>query len=663
MLSTTEDFQRTDFLVKYQPVEGLDSWVHRLIGRCKLLNSRSDGLARQALVIEEEAESLRHIPDPELTRRCRELRQRVKREGLGEAIEWTALLPVLVEIAHRTLRLRPYREQIMGTLALGKNQIVEMATGEGKTLTIALAGTLSGWTQVPVHIVTANDYLARRDAQTMKPLYDFCGVSVAHLEQALSPRDRREAYRAQVVYTTAKELVADFLRDRLRLGQLHSGQIRAVRNMLHGARDISGDIIQRGLHTVIIDEADNLMIDEAVTPLVISRKQQNEALTEAIRLASRIASELEEGEHYESEGRNHKVRLLPAGDDPIEEAARTLDSVYQTAGWFRELVVKALQAQLYYHRDKQYVVRDDRIVIVDDFTGRLMEGRSWKQGLHQAVEAKESVPITDPTESMASLSFQRFFNFFRKISGITGTAREAAPEFWSIYNLSFVRIPVHKPCQRIEHPARILLTMDDKWRAIIDEILAIHAENRPILVGSRSIQDSEHLAGLLLREGIGARLLNANQESEEARIIAFAGQESMITIATNMAGRGTDIKLGSGVAGQGGLHVISTEMNESRRIDRQLFGRAGRQGDPGSARLFVSFEDELILRYGAAWRRTMARTWLAAGLPGGTWLARRTFSHAQRNASRLAFRRRKSVMRQDRWLEEMFALNSLDFGK
>ena len=662
MLSTTADFQKTDFLVKYQPLEGLDAWVHGLIGRVKLLRSGSDDLGVQADRVLSEAESLTHISDGGLKRLCSELRQQVKRERMSVVQERISFLPVLVEAAYRSLKLRPYREQIMGTLALGDSRIVEMATGEGKTLTIALAGVLAGWTQLPTHIVTANDYLARRDAVIMAPLYEFCRVSVAHVDQKQAPQERRAAYEAAVVYTTAKELVADFLRDRLRLGQLHSGQIRAVRNMLHGAPDVSEQIIQRGLHTVIIDEADNLLIDEAVTPLIISRKQQNESLAAAIRLASEIAGDFVEGEYFECDERRSKVNLLPSAESAIEARAAELDSVYRGAGWLRELVVKALVAQLYYHRDKQYVVKDDAIVIVDDFTGRLMEGRSWKQGLHQAVEAKEKVPITDPTESMASLSFQRFFNFFRRISGITGTAREAAPEFWRIYDLSFVRIPGHKPCQRDEEAPRIYGAMDAKWAALIDEILAVHAEGRPVLVGSRSIQDSEHVADLLQDRGISSRLLNATRESEEARIIALAGQKEVITIATNMAGRGTDIKLGQGVAKKGGLHVISTEMNESRRIDRQLFGRAGRQGDPGTAVAFVSFDDELMIKHCASWRRYLARWLFESKLFGGRWLARRTFEHAQKNASKLAYRRRKGVMRHDRWLEEMFALNSLDFG-
>jgi preprotein translocase subunit SecA len=380
-------------------------------------------------------------------------------------------------------------------------------------------------------------------------------------------------------------------------------------------------------------------------------------------LASALASELKEGEHYTREDKRQRIELLPATDTLVEEKASELDSVYRGSGWLRELVVKALVAQLYYHKDKHYVIQESRVIIVDDFTGRLMEGRSWKQGLHQAIEAKEGVPITDPTESMASLSFQRFFNFFRQISGITGTARESALEFWQTYNLSFIRIPVHKPCQRIEQRPRIFLTMEEKWDAIVQEIVAFQKLDRPILVGSRSIRDSEHLAKLLQDKEISYRLLNARSESEEAMIIARAGQEGVVTIATNMAGRGTDIKLARNVPDLGGLHVISTEMNESRRIDRQLFGRAGRQGDPGSSILFASFEDELIQKHYSYTLRNLTLFYVKKRLPGSRWLAVKVFQQAQKNASRQAFRRRQAVMKQDRWLEEMFALNSLDFGK
>lgn len=663
MLSTTSDFQKTDFLVKYKPVEGLDRVVHGWIGRFKFIFRKEHSLATRAEMILQEADSLKTLSNSDLKQQIKTLRQQVRREGLGEKLERAVFLPLLVEVADRTLQLRPYREQVMGALSLGGSHIVEMATGEGKTLTIAIAGVLAGWSELPVHIVTANDYLAERDAKIMRDLYEFCGVSVAHVTQKLNPYERQEAYQSNVVYTTAKELVADFLRDRLKLGQLHSAHIRAVRNMLHGARDISSQIIQRGLHTIIVDEADNLMIDEAVTPLIISRKQENESLSKAIKLASSLASELKLDEHYSREDQRQRIELLPATDELIEEEAKQLDSVYRGAGWFRELVVKALVAQLYYHKDKHYVLQDDKVVIVDDFTGRLMEGRSWKQGLHQAIEAKEGVPITDPTESMASLSFQRFFNFFRQISGITGTARESAAEFWHTYNLAYVRIPVHKPCQREEQRPRIFQTMDEKWAAIVEEIKSIQQMDRPILVGSRSIRDSEHLAKLLQDQEISYRLLNARSESEEAMIIARAGQEGVVTIATNMAGRGTDIKLARDVPALGGLHVISTEMNESQRIDRQLFGRAGRQGDPGSSVLFASFEDELIQKHCSFGLRNIAQFLFSTRLPGSKFIAHKAFQRAQKNASRQAFRRRQSVMKQDRWLEEMFALNSLDFGR
>lgn len=663
MLSTTADFQKTDFLIKYQPLEGLDGFVHGLAGISDRLFHQNVSLATQAEAILAEADQLRGLSDTDLRVRIKALRPEVKREGLAGKTGRSDLLAILAEVADRTLKLRPYREQVMGALALEGNHIVEMATGEGKTLTIALAGVLAGWKGFPVHIVTANDYLAERDARIMQPLYEFCKVGVSHITSKMDPRQRQEAYQAQVVYTTAKELVADFLRDRLRLGQLHSAKIRAVRNMLHGAKDVTNEIIQRGLHTIIVDEADNLMVDEAVTPLIISRKQENDSLSHAIKLASSLASTLVQDEHYSRDDQRQQIKLLPATDSLIAEKALQLDSVYSGAGWLRELVVKALVAQLFYNRDKHYVVQDGKIVIVDDFTGRLMEGRTWKQGLHQAVEAKEGVEITDPTESMASLSFQRFFNFFRKVSGITGTAREAAPEFWRTYNLGFVRIPVHKKCQRDEQSARLFTTMEQKWEAIVREVIEVHKQNRPILVGSRSIHDSEHVAALIEAEGLVVRLLNARSESEEARIIARAGEEGAITIATNMAGRGTDIKLGRDVAGLGGLHVISTEMNESGRIDRQLFGRAGRQGDPGSSVLFASFEDELIKKHCPYWLANFARSTWAKNLDGSNPLALKLFQHSQRNATRQAVRRRKAVMKQDRWLEEMFALNSMEFGR
>lgn len=662
MLPTTIEYQATDLVVNRPLPTGLDQIVHKMAGAWKNQFEPSSTLAREAEAILQASEERREFHDTQLQMEIREHRLQVRRNRTHPREAARAALPALIEAAWRLLRLRPYREQVMGTLALQGAHISEMATGEGKTLTIALAAVAPGWTQFPCHIITANDYLAERDAKTMQRFYEFCGLSVASVLRDMSAEDRRKAYRADIVYTTSKEMVADFLRDRLRLKRLHPAAFRGNRKLMDRWFDPAAQLIQRGLHTAIVDEADNLLIDEAVTPLIISRKQENPAMVKAIRRVDAIARNLEEGRDYEKDARRRRIDLLPPVDEKLEQQADDLADYYRQSTWLRELLEKAIAARVFFQRDKQYVVQDEEIIIVDDFTGRLMQGRSWKQGLQQAIEAKEGVPITDPSESVVSLSFQRFFRFFRHLSGITGTAREAAAEFWNVYNLSLVRIPYHRPCIRVDDPVRIFPTREAKWDAIVQEIIRVHATGRPILVGSRSIKDSEYLSEMLNLHGLAHRLLNASREREEAQIIALAGHHDGITIATNMAGRGTDIKLFDQVARLGGLHVIATEINESFRIDRQLYGRAGRQGDPGSSATLVSLEDDLLVQQTPALHRWVT-SFYRLPLPFRQELARWAVRTAQRRTERKAGRQRQAVMRRDSWIEEVFALSGMELGQ
>jgi preprotein translocase subunit SecA len=661
MLSTTAEYQCTELLVNKALPKGLDQLVHGIAGRIRRLKNPAPNLARLADRVLEESEQLRKTSDNHLRKILSQHRREIRRERADPVLQVQAALPALVEASWRLLKMRPYREQIMGMLALQDPNITEMATGEGKTLTIALAGVTAGWTQLPCHIVTANDYLAERDARTMGPLYEFCGVSVGAVPASLDPAARLEIYRRDVVYTTSKELVADFLRDRLRLKRLHPAAFRAHRKLANPQFDAARQLLQRGLHTTIIDEADNLLIDEAGTPLIISRRQENKALVSAIHIADKVARTLQEDVDYTLDIPNRRVELKATAKTAIREQREGLAAFYREASWLEELLEKALTARAFFIRDKQYVVQDEEIIIVDDFTGRLMQGRSWKQGLQQAIEAKEGIPITDPTESVASLSFQRFFRFFRKISGITGTAKEAAAEFWEVYNLRFIRIPRHLPSQRLDAKARIYRTKEQKFASIVDEISSLHAQGRPVLVGTRSIRDSVTLSEMVSERGMAHRLLNASLEREEARIIALAGHLDGITIATNMAGRGTDIKPDPEVIALGGLHVIATEMNESGRIDRQLYGRAGRQGDPGSSSTHISLEDELFPQHAPLLLRLL-KTAHTLPFPLRTIFARVCVHHAQRRAERKAFRQRKAVMRRDNWLEDTFALSGLEIG-
>ena len=466
----------------------------------------------------------------------------------------------------------------------------------------------------------------------------------------MTPGDRQRQYGADVVYTTSKELVADFLRDRLILGPLADPGRRTVVRFLRPS-GAALPLVLRGLHTAIVDEADNQMIDEAVTPLIISRRQDDPELVEASRLSDRLAAALIVGEDYEIDTEFKEVRLSPPGREKIADwcVARRAGRFSRPA-WMATLVVQALQARHFFLRDKQYVIVDGQVLIVDEFTGRLMPGRSWRLGLHQAVEAKEGVPITQPTESLARLSFQRFFRLFHHLAGITGTGLEARREFWRVYDLPAVAIPPHRPCRRSVWPPRYFVDAASKWAAVVNQILQVHEEGRPILVGTRSVAASEHLGRLLSAHNLAFAILNAIRHREEAAIISMAGESHAITIATNMAGRGTDIRLGAGVAKAGGLHVILTERHESGRIDRQLQGRAGRQGDPGSTCTFASFEDELADRFLPRAFRRMAVAMLGAGSPAGRRVARWAFDWAQRRANSRAYQQRRAVIVQDQRL-------------
>jgi preprotein translocase subunit SecA len=557
-------------------------------------------------------------------------------------------LALLREAARRECGLQPYPVQLAGALALHRGHLAEMATGEGKTLVAALAAVLAGWSGRPCHVVTVNDYLAARDAAWFRPLLTFAGLDVAAVTGDLDPRQRRESYASAVVYTTAKELLADYLRDRLALGESGFAERLALRLAVRGT---SENVVQRGLDTAIVDEADSVLIDEAVTPLIISREAVNTALRDACVEAQRLSAEFERDVDYKVNRRYKEVELKPAGRAKLAQLAGRMPPLWRGEERRRELLEQALNAREFFERDRHYVVQEGKVTIVDEFTGRLMPQRTWRDGLHQAIEAREGLEVTHPTETLARMSFQRFFRQFRRLSGMTGTGLEAAGEFWQIYRLPVVTIPTHRPCVRAQWADRVFPTSVEKWCAVAVEIARVHVTGRPILVGTRSVEASEALAAKLLATGMTPRVLNAVRHREEAGIIAQAGDRGAVTIATNMAGRGTDIRLANGVAELGGLHVISTERHESARIDRQLFGRAGRQGDAGSAQAFVSAEDELLKRFLAA----PVHKLLGRIPAGGATLdkaMRFAVSRAQARAQSQAYRQRRAVLQQDQWLEE-----------
>jgi preprotein translocase subunit SecA len=626
---------------------GFDAISHGLIGRVRRHHSLVRSWLARAARISSAADALCDLSDRKLRDAMLPAREAIRRGKTDDSVI-DAAIATLTEAAHRSTGLRPFPVQIAATIGLQQGTLVEMATGEGKTLAAALAAVLAAWKGRPCHVITVNDYLASRDEADFRKFFQVCGVRSGIVTAGMKPDQRREGYVADVTYVASKEILADFLRDRLILGKRHQPERRYLFANNRGLRKRHQQLVMRGLHTAIVDEADSVLIDEAVTPLIISRQCENESLLEASRIAHRIADTLEHGVHYKTRARYKEVELLPEGEDKIAENCDELEGMWRGQSRREELVRQSLTAREFFKIDSQYVVNEEKVVIVDEFTGRLMPMRTWQHGLHQAIEAKEGIPVSHPSETLARLSFQRFFRLFQTLSGMTGTAAEAAKELWAIYDLPVLPIPRNRPCQRADRPDQIFATSDEKWNAVVAEIADVHAERRPILVGTRSVGASELLAARLEALALEHVVLNARNHEQEAQIIAGAGEPGRITIATNMAGRGTDIRLGKGVVKLGGLHIVATERHESGRIDRQLFGRSGRQGDPGSAQAFVSIEDELIRRFTTAPERAALQS---LSLPA-------LIRIAQWRAQRLAYRQRASVLKADTWLTESLAFGS-----
>lgn len=644
------DVRKTDIPNLESIPEGLDAWMDSWLGRWRsrsVYSRRLWDLSGQShAAYEQEVAGLREVPlRSQLAHHHREL------QGLGNrwADGFNAALPYLAGAASKSLGIVPYRTQLMGALALAQGSLAEMATGEGKTLTIALAAAAAGWSGRPVHIITANDYLAGRDAENLRVFYEYCGLSVAAIESDMDAPARQEVYRSAVVYCTGKELVADFLRDRIMLGEYAYAPMRSVRRLRGGGS--ASRAVLRGIHTAFVDEADNQLIDEAVTPLIISRQVEDGNIQEATLGAYSVAASFLPGEDYELDDRQKDIELTKGGREKVRAWCGTQKGLLAAPSWMSDLVVTALQARHFFQEGSQYVIDGEALVIVDEFTGRKMPGRSWRLGLHQAVEAKESLEISTPTETLARLSFQRFYRLFRHLGGITGTAREAAVEFWRIYRLPFIEIPRHRPNLRKDAGLSVYSTETEKFSALVDQVLSLRESERPILVGTRSIAASERIAQELRHHGVECSVLNAVRHADEASIIALAGRERRVTISTNMAGRGTDIKVDRKVAEAGGLHVIVSEPHESKRVDRQLMGRAGRQGDPGSTARFASQEDELFKRH---LPHFLQRLLPAIGLR--KW----AFKRAEKRAVKKSHNQRLIVLRQDSEMSERLMNRSLD---
>ncbi len=529
----------------------------------------------QANLVMEKEEEMTKLSDEELKGKTNEFKERLKN---GETLEdiLVEAFAVAREAAYRVIGEKPYYVQIIGGLAIHYGNIAEMKTGEGKTLTSTMPAYLNALTGEGVHVITVNEYLANRDAEWMGNIYRFLGLTVGVNLRELTASEKKKVYECDIVYSTNNEIGFDYLRDNM--------VVKAI------------DRVQRGLNFAIVDEVDSVLIDEARTPLIISGGSMNSA--NLYIQTDRFVKSLKENEGYIYDEKTKSVTLDDKGVK-LAEKSFNINNLYDIEHTnLVHFINQALKANFSMKKDFDYVVHDGQIVIVDPFTGRLMQGRAYSDGLHQAIEAKEGVQINQETKTLATITFQNLFRMYNKLSGMTGTAKTEEEEFRDIYNMYVIEIPTNKPIARIDDTDLVFATQKGKYKAIINEIKKRHELGQPVLVGTIAVETSELISSMLKKIKIPHEVLNAKNNAREAEIIAKAGTKGSVTIATNMAGRGTDIKLGEGVKELGGLCVIGTERHESRRIDNQLRGRAGRQGDPGYTRFYVSFEDDLMIRFG-----------------------------------------------------------------
>jgi len=571
--------------------EGLDAIVDGIIGRVKARLFRLSRLRKRSECIIAGAAAYSASSDAVLKQRLAEKREYFLLNRFDSA-DVNDALSLAVEAMHRTVGKRPYTVQVMGAIAMFEKYAIEMATGEGKTLTAGLSAVLFAWNGKPCHVVTANDYLAERDAQLLAPFYAYCGLRVGVIAAEMDRDERRCNYRCAITYATSTSLLADYLRDQMQVDFEFESTREKIRSL--GQKATPCKRVMRGLHTAVVDEADSLLVDDAITPLIISIPEKDAGFQQATLVAMQLACLMQEKRHYTVDHDAKAVEFTDEGSDWLEERLSGFPEEWRPAYRSMYLVNLALVARSLYIYNKQYVILDGKIVIVDEKTGRLMNQRSWSHGLHQAIEAKEGLSLTDPTKISIKMSFQSFFRLYTNLCGMSGTFEKIERELWQIYGLPVVRIPTRLKKQHQYFPDQIHANKRLQEDHIIEKIQKMQQQGRPVLVGVRSVRESQILSDRLQSCGIKSQVLNALNHKREADIIARAGRQGCVTVATNMAGRGTDILLSEAVIQLGGLHVIATERHESRRVDLQLYGRASRQGQPGSSIAILSLEDQIM---------------------------------------------------------------------
>ena len=615
--------------------------------------ARSRRLRRILPLVEQCAHRFHAADDTTLKAAARDLGLRLRRApDLPDPLIGCAFA-LIREMSERVLGMRHFDVQLLGAFAMVKGALAEMATGEGKTLTATLTAGTIGLAGVPIHVVTVNDYLARRDAELMGPLYAALGLSVGVVVNGQSLEERQSAYAKDITYCTNKDLAFDYLRDRMIIG----GSIGDLDLKLERVCDSAprvGKLRLRGLHFALIDEADSVLVDEARTPLIISGAG-SAALDEAtVSDSLGLAAALDVDTDFITSAEDRRIYLTEQGQRRVATFAASRAGHWRSMVSREELARQALAALHLFNRDEHYVVADGKIRIVDEYTGRIMPDRQWSDGLHQMIERKENCALSERRETLARITYQRFFRRYKRLAGMSGTLQPVAAEIWRVYQLPVTTVPTAKPIARIHRPDVICPTAEQKWHRIVERVSILNRKGVPVLIGTRSVASSRIASERLAAAGLSHRILNATQDAEEAEIVAQAGQLGRITVATNMAGRGTDIHLGAGVAGLGGLHVVMTERHDARRIDLQLAGRAGRQGEPGSFEAILSLEDALMDP-----DSEVALSGFAKALTRliGHWGARGADDYAQRRAERQHARMRADLMRSDEWRQKTLAFS------
>jgi preprotein translocase subunit SecA len=637
-----------------------DGWLDRTVGSLagslrQRLHGRSQHQMKFVARVNDLSGDLQGLDDEVLSSRVTKLRQQLYSEGLEDVLV-AQCFGLIREFCTRRLGIRHHDVQLLGGYVMLNGMIAEMETGEGKTITATLPACTAALAGIPVHIVTVNDFLVARDAQWMSPVFEALGLTVGIITEDMDLEQRRASYACDITYTTNKQLVFDYLKDTLLLGQ-ENRRLHMQLEGLYKEQPRTSRLLMRGLCYAIVDEADSVLVDEARTPLIISNKGDATQEEGAFGQAIRIARQLKEQRDFTVRVRDKQIEITDFGRASIAAKSRGLGGLWSGAKRRNELVQQALAALHLYHADVHYLLQDDKVQIIDEYTGRVMPDRSWEHGLHQMIESKEGCPISGRQETLARISYQRFFRRYLRVAGMTGTAQEISGELWSVYRLNVVKIPTHRPPRREQLPDQVFVAAEDKWNEIVDTVRNFHQQQRPVLIGTRSVADSEHLGNLLSVAGLTHYVLNARQDQEEAEIVAQAGQPGRITVATNMAGRGTDIRLAPGVAEAGGLHVLATSRHEARRIDRQLSGRGGRQGDPGSFQTIMSLEDDLIKDHIAHRISGLIARWHQSAEPLPQWLSRPVTWLAQFGAERHHSKIRRELLTMDDNLGDMLAFS------